>query len=401
MPEHYTNQHYVPEWYQKRFLAPGATQNELHVLALHPRSMTDPSGRRRPLPQQRRRPIRRCFAEEDLYTLRFGEAVSRHIESAFFGRIDTSGARAVGWWDSDSLQQLYDRALRDLVEFMTAQKLRTPKGLDWLTAQLRNPAPNEVLRAMVDLRTIYTTVWTECVWQIADAADSPTKFIVTDHPVTVYNRAFGPRHARCRGANDPDIRLHGSHTVYPLSRERCLILTNLSWALDPYQRATEMRPNPDFYRDTYFNFLDVQRGRRLAEDEVRIINFILKSRAYRHIAAGEPEWLYPEEFVSKSDWADFGDGYLLMPDPRELNEGVEVIMGYDDGTTEAFDAYGRRPWEPGYEGAVGSARQRPGRHKKFKEEFARLYGPDLRSRAWKTGRDWPDADQGGKTSGPD
>lgn len=379
MSNAYRHHHYVPEWYQKRFVDPTATQRALHVLSLTPQFVTDDAGRRHALPPQRRRPIQQCFAEEDLYSLRFGDAVSTAIERRFFGQVDDAGARAVAWWGDfvETPNGMPDVAA--LVDFMTAQKLRTPKGLDWLTAQSKNPTPNAVLRAMVELRTIYRTIWAESVWQLVDATGSDTKFIVTDHPVTVYNRALGPRNAKCRGANDPDIRLHGSHTIYPLDLERCLVMTNRSWALNPYQRATDLRPNPDYYRGGLFNLMDVQMGRSMSEAEVREVNFILKSRAYRTIAAGRPEWLYPERHVSKADWADFGHGFLLMPDPRELHEGAEAILEYSDGSTAAYDAYGRRPTDPEYEQAIGHSATRRGRLKKFQAEFEGLFGPELRS----------------------
>jgi hypothetical protein len=45
------------------------------------------------------------------------------------------------------------------------------------------------------------------------------------------------------------------------------------------------------------NLLDTQFGRELEEDEVLRINYILKRRATRYIAAAEEEWLYPEKRV--------------------------------------------------------------------------------------------------------
>jgi hypothetical protein len=256
--------------------------------------------------------------------------------------------------------------------------------LDWLSLHVGD-GPNAVLQALVGLRTLYTAIWAECVWQLADATDSNTKFIVTDHPVTVYNRSCGPRSTWCRGANDPDIRMHGTHTIFPLGLERVLILTNLSWARNPYQPSTGLRPNPAFYRDTTFNVFEVQTHRLLQEQEVREINFILKSRAYRYIAAAQEEWLFPERFVSKSDWNTYGHGYLLMPDPRTLHHGGEIVMEYADGSTDAFDVYGRKPWEEGY----GSDEMpRGGRSPlfRFKGEFARLFGPYRRGRSFEVGR---------------
>ena len=42
-------------------------------------------------------------------------------------------------------------------------------------------------------------------------------------------------------------------------------------------------------RPAMFNFTDVQIGRMLSEDEVLMINSIIKRRAYRYIAAAEKE----------------------------------------------------------------------------------------------------------------
>lgn len=381
----YTNHHYVPRWYQKRFLEPSSTQNVLHYLRLSPDAVRDAQGRRHELPAQRRRPISKCFAEEDLYTLRFRGVRSTLIEQLLFGEIDSQGSAAISYWADFAHPSLDEPALSGLLHFMSAQKLRTPKGLDWLARQLRTENPNVVLQAMVDLRRLYAAIWAECVWQLADASDSDTKFIVTDHPVTVYNRTCGPRHSFCRPPNDPDIRLHGSHTLYPLGLDRVLILTNRSWARNPYQSATKLRPNPDFYRDTFYHVFEVQTHRMLSEEEVRQINFILKSRAYRYVAAAREEWLYPEEFVSKSDWSTYGNGYLLMPDPRSLHHGAQVFMEYADGSSEAFDDYGRRPWQPDY-GRDDQPQRGRDPLLRFQSEFARLHGPVRRGRSFEAGR---------------
>src|SRR4051794_13869302 len=174
-----------------------------------------------------------------------------------------------------------------MVLFMSTQKLRTPKGLDWLTAQARAGGRGDVLELLRTLRTLYGAIWAECVWQIADASESPTKFILSDHPVTVYNRACSPKNPRwCKGPNDPDIRLHATHTLFPLSSDRLLVLTNRSWACNPHRPPLEPRANPDLFRGAMFNFLEIQTRRQLSEQEVREVNLIIKSRAYRYIAAG-------------------------------------------------------------------------------------------------------------------
>jgi len=40
--------------------------------------------------------------------------------------------------------------------------------------------------------------------------------------------------------------------------------------------------------------------RHLTEQEVREINFIVKARAHRYVAAADKEGLYPERHVSKA-----------------------------------------------------------------------------------------------------
>ncbi len=261
---------------------------------------------------------------------------------------------------------------------MSTQKLRTIKGLEWLATQSGAQDRRTVLSLMIRLRQLHCAIWTECVWLIADASKSETKFIVSDHPVTVYNRRCGPRSQWCRGANDPDIRYHGSHTIFPLSLNKVLILTNLSWVRNPYQSEVGMRPNPNPFRDSIFNFMEIQISRTLTEQEVREINFIIKSRARRYVGAGKEDWLYPERYVSKSDWNTYGHGYLLMPDPRAVHLGGDIYIGYKDGSSTAFDPYGRRPWQAGF----GKDSASDGKTLfRFQGEFARLFGPFRRGRS--------------------
>jgi len=233
--------------------------------------------------------------------------------------------------------------------YLSTQKLRTPKGLGWLSSQVGDTDRNKTLGYMLEFQQLHGAIWTESVWLIADASQSETKFIISDHPVTVYNRRCGPRSIWCRDNNDPNIAFQGTHTIFPLSLEKILILTNLSWVRNPYQSEVRLRPNPNPWRTTIFSFLDIQTLRHLQEREVREINFIIKNRALRYIAAAKEEWLYPDRYVSKSNWNEFGHGYLLMPDPRGVQLGGEIFIGYQGGGSASFDAYGRRPWQPDYD----------------------------------------------------
>lgn len=178
---------------------------------------------------------------------------SREIERLFFGQIDRNGIPALDYFENyDHTEISYDD-FHNMILFMSTQKLRTPKGLAWLGQQINMSDTNELLRTMVELQQLYGAIWTESIWQIASAANSETKFIISDHPVTAYNRKCGPRHKKwCRFPNDPPIHLHGTHTIFPLSYDKVLILTNQSWVRNPYQSALKSRPNPRYMRDKQY-----------------------------------------------------------------------------------------------------------------------------------------------------
>ena len=54
--------------------------------------------------------------------------------------------------------------------------------------------------------------------EIVSAADSDVKFIVTDHPVTVYNAAVDPTSPQCAYPQDPIVATLGTQTVFAPAR---------------------------------------------------------------------------------------------------------------------------------------------------------------------------------------
>lgn len=380
MSAEYTNNHYVPQWYQRRFIPAGQANRELYLLDLQPQWVRDGRGVRRQRKTLRRTGTRKCFATEDLYTTRFGSVESHELERVFFGEVDARGKRAVEFFAQFDHDRVSGEALEELMLYMSTQKLRTPKGLDWLGGQA-GVGRRDVLDHLTALRSLYGAIWAECVWQIADASESETKFVVSDHPITLYNRSCAPGNPLwCKGADDPDIRLQATHTVFPLSSERLLILTNRSWACNPRRRPLEPRANPNLFRGAMFNFLEIQTRRPLSEQDVLKINCIIKRRAYRSIAAGREEWLYPERHV-KFTWRSIGDDHLLMPDPRSLHPGAEVVLGYASGATEAMDTFGRRPGDRRFGHEARSAKEIE-THRRWCDEFERLFGEVRRGTSW-------------------
>ena len=153
---------------------------------------------------------------------------------------------------------------------------------------------------------------------------------------------------------------------------------------NPYQSEKGFRPNPNLFRDALIKMTDIQTERNLDETEVRQINFIIKSRSFRFIAAGEKEWLFPEQYVTKSDWARFGHGYLLMPDPRCVSRSSGILLRFKGGGSTGFDAYGHRPWDPEYIGTDDKTDW--GTFNRFQGEYARLFGPKRRGRTYEFGQ---------------
>jgi len=134
-----------------------------------------------------------------------------------------------------------------------------------------------------------------------------------------------------------------------------------------------------------FSFLDIQVGRVLTDDEVLRINYIIKSRAFRYIAAANEDDLYPECLLTSTNWKSLNERYLLMPDPRSVGFVSEMFVGYEGGYSEGFDEYGHRPSQRRF-----SDKDRRDREwntfQAFKGEYARLYGPARQGAAYNLGR---------------
>lgn len=381
----FTHNHYVPEWYQKRFLPGGG--GKFHYLDLKPETVI------REGHSFTRRDIlrwgpRRCFAEDDLYTVELDGASNVDVEKYFFGAVDSKGRHAVEFFSDFSIRNGLHEAFSDLLRYMSVQKLRTPKGLGWLSAVARTRHRQSILVLLQQIQSLHGAHWTDAVWQIAEATESETKFIVTDHPVTIYNRRCFPGSSHCAGFNEPDIRYAASQTIFPLTAEKVLILTNLAWVRNPYQNELTISPNPELFHDTIFKATDIQRERMLSEEEVLQINYIMKMRAYRYVASSKREWLFPENRLKSTHWSKFGDGYLLMPDPRDIHMGGEIYVGYDDGRSEAWNEYGHRPWQRGFQDERRFARESEAL-RRFQAEFSALYGPEQRGWSEQYGRNGP------------
>jgi len=328
--------HYVPQWYQEGFREPGSST--LAYLDLSPRNITLPNGQKKEERSRFNWPPAKCFRQRDLYSTFFGAAVNDEIERRLFGEIDTNGAHAVRAF-AGADENEWIRRFEDFFIYIDAQKLRTPKGLDWLRAQYPGLNQNELLFEMQGVRTLHCSIWSTGVREIVSAEDSAVKFITTDHPVTIYNYALPPEAPLCADPNDPSIALKASQTIFPLGRDHCLILTNLEYARDPATNPLEKRTFARNFQQTMVLATAMIRERKLTADDVARINFVLKKRARRFVAAGREEWLHPERVVQVG-WRDLRET-LRPPEDALYHFGGEMYASYTDGRVHYQDEYGR------------------------------------------------------------
>lgn len=174
--------HYVPQWYQRQFLVDG--RSKLSVLDKTPPTKTLADGRvvQTGRSVEDKGPVS-AFVEVDLYSTFFGTAVNDEIERKLFGDIDRRGAVAVKAF-AYGTEADWHTHFSTFFEYLDIQKIRTPKGLQWLRAQYPRLSQNELMREMQGVRMMNCTIWTEGVREIVSAEEAGTKFIVSDHPVT-------------------------------------------------------------------------------------------------------------------------------------------------------------------------------------------------------------------------
>jgi hypothetical protein len=127
------NNHYVPQWYQEGFFEPG--RSSLAYVDMRPDQKVLADGRVIALRGAwNDTPTSRAFFQTDLSSTVFDTSVNDEIERRLFGDIDNRGSKAVRAFAGTDVREWHDH-FQDFFEFLDIQKIRTPKGLDWLKAQ--------------------------------------------------------------------------------------------------------------------------------------------------------------------------------------------------------------------------------------------------------------------------
>ncbi|WP_323847031.1 hypothetical protein [Microbulbifer magnicolonia] len=319
-------------------------QTAYYRLDLSPERIITPDGREVKKGEVLVKGPGKFFFEIDLYTTKYFGVENDDIEKYLFGRIDTDGSAAVAALSSQNwMREIHDHIL-NYYEYMDAQRLRTPKGLSWLIGLVKPKNYNDLLIGMQKIRRMHCTMWVEASMEVVSAGNSDTKFVVTDNPVTLYNPAFYPGSKQCKFPHDPGIHLKGTRTIFPLDLNHCAILTNIEYARSPGKlKAGKPRTNPRYFDNTIANYDDIIRERDLDEQQVLAINYILKSRAKRYVAAARRDWLFPEKGLKKKDWATL-DRVFISKSVKLLGRGKEIFIGGADGRLIATqDEFGRKP----------------------------------------------------------
>lgn len=361
--------HYVPIWYQKGFFLPN--QEQLGVLDKNAQDHIILSNGQR-IKKKTFRSINlrhpsAIFKQFDLYTtLVLGEP-NDEIEKKLFGRLDDIGPNALKFFcymkDTgigginlpESIKEFGEpaQAWQNLLEYIDAQKIRTPKAQELLKRLLtknglKAPHQNQILFMMQQIRQYYITTLGEGLWEIVTAKNSPTKFIFSDDPVTVYNCDHFPGAPQCLHPFDPHPYELGSRIIFPLDLNNCLIISNLEFAKNPKREiAKKLRTNARSYDGPWIDLRDIKKDRHLEEKEVCWINYIIKQRAPRYIAAASEEWLFPENKVKIPKWPNLDLALQHTGYSFRLSR-QETIIKHKDGSTQFITPLGEQTIVPGW-----------------------------------------------------
>jgi hypothetical protein len=360
--------HYVPQWYQRQFLP--LDGGEFFVLDKEPEeAILCPDGRVRKI--DKRRNIFTCgpkklFQQTGLYSVALRGVREDAIERLLFGRLDDKGARACqlfSQWPTsrgigpsqESLPEQFGNPghrMQDLLVFMNVQKFRTPKGITQIKRALATTGQiaasnNEVMRHFQLRRQVNCTVWAEGLWEIFSARQTATKFIISDDPVVIYNCDCYPQSEACRFPNDPDPFWRGSRVVYPLSPEHVLVITHNEHLDDPSRsKARRPRRNARSHDDVLISFLDILNYRTFSDEQVALVNHVIKARATRYVASIRKNDLYPEAAVPSPRWCEIDK--LFHPEYPSFRTKTETMVSYKDRSVLYSNAFGERDVVPGW-----------------------------------------------------
>ncbi|MDR0646052.1 MAG: DUF4238 domain-containing protein [Elusimicrobiota bacterium] len=340
----YKNQHYVPKWYQRKFIPDN--KGEYWCLDLKPTIIKHPDGKEE-IKDISRKSVKDCFSEDFFYkNVLFRDP--NFLEKAFYGNVDDKGAK-----DIQTLFDPYgvgsnDRFL-DFLDFLDTLRFRTPKGTELVK---RYRFPNQTGRISLNdiildtirrIRGMHQTMWIEGVWLYLSADKSATKFIASDHPVTLFNKKID-----LKDESLDMFMLLGTILLFPLDLNNCLVIFHRDYGIDRKSNPLQRRINARIYNGNPFlvpeklkNYDGPMRAttKELRDNEVIAVNHLIKGRAHKFITSYNKKDLFPEKLLKDTDVANIEN--IVLPDPNMVVGVGDSYLRTTSGKYLRVDPYGR------------------------------------------------------------
>lgn len=316
------SQHYVQQAYQKGFFEDGKTNFWIFDKNL----LVKPNGE---IENNSiiERGARVCFEGDFFYASDYYDEKD-FLEKKFFGPIDSVGAEALEYMLSENKCILPNKEVgMSLLKYISAQKFRTPKGLELIKKSVPgNMSRENLLEALQQVHENMAITLAESVIEILDASSCKTKFIVSDAPVVEWNHYASQ-------VNVDLYLLKGTRVVFPISKNYCLISTPRELADEKLSKRDHLEPriNARKYGTTIFDIRKLQNSRSINDGEVRVINKLIKEHALRYVAGGEKDYLFPIGGLPDIESA-------LRPKKFKKSGGIAREI---DGKIVGVDEYGR------------------------------------------------------------
>lgn len=331
--------HYVPIWYQERFLSPG--ERKYFRRNLNPERIIN--GRTIVDPEISNDGPKQYFYEPHLYAVSIPGHPRYIFEKKFFGGFDNIGPAALnGVARSTEDQAIDEHAFRNFFGCMAMQALRTPKGLASIASRLPGGASNtELMRALSRAHGTGIAMWSEGIQELLQVEDPNFEFIVSDHPVTLYNRAFPPRRTELGFSADPRNSWIGTQTIFPIDKRHCVVFTHsqlIDNGLEEGGLLTD-RINPRLIGNAIIPRHHV-RHRSISLDDAGLVNQIIFAQASKYVAASLESTLFPDQHSISDRWPELGK--CLLPSRDPVKQPDYVFLGLPGDRVIGQDKYGRR-----------------------------------------------------------
>jgi hypothetical protein len=275
------SQHYVQQAYQEGFYDDGKTDYWI----LDKNLLVKPDGQiESNAPKNRGKRV--CFEERYFYESSFYKEKD-FLEKNFFEPLDRDGIVAIKWMSSEDKHLLPTESIGvTLLIYISAQKFRTPKGLELIYQTNPGMTREVLLETLQEIHQNMAITLGESVIEILDASLCTTKFLVSDAPVIEWN-PYAPH-------VDIDLYLlKGTRVIFPVNKNACVVFTPRELVESELSKKdyTQLRINARKYGDLRLDIRKFENLKLIENSEVEAVNKLIKERALRYVAGGKKEYL--------------------------------------------------------------------------------------------------------------